>query len=143
MRILVDTNIILDFILNRPPCFEFSAKIIEACKQEIVIGVIAAHSITNIMYILRKHFTFEDRQAIVLNLLDIFEIEPIDRIRLENSLKNNNFSDFEDCVQMECAISAETDYIVTNNIKDFTQSIIPYITPEEFCKLYFESSEEE
>ena len=53
--------------------------------------------------------------------------------KITSSLKNKNFKDFEDCLQMECAVSSNVDYIITRDKKDFVNSLIPCLTPEEFC----------
>jgi hypothetical protein len=48
---------------------------------------------------------------------------------------NNRFDDIEDCLQAECAVLVNADYIVTRNIKDYTHSAVPVILPEDFLKL--------
>lgn len=135
MRVLIDTNIILDYILNREPYDKYARRIVEACKEKRISGCIAAHSIPNIFYILRKVYTIEERREILLALCQLFDVEGIDADKIQNALKNNNFSDFEDCLQMECAKKYHADYIVTRNTADFAASNIPCIESEQMCGL--------
>lgn len=143
LRILVDTNVLIDYLATREPFEQYARKIIELCKTEEVFGAIAAQSIADIFYILRKEMTAERRRAALLNLMEIFYVETIDLQKLKNALLNENFSDFEDCLQTECAISFQADYIVTRDASDYKQSEITAINPEDFCKLFEEDEVEE
>ncbi len=135
MRILVDTNVLLDYLLDREPYAKESKKIIRACQQKKLSGYIAAHSITNIFYILRKNYTVEERRMILLDICSLFTVEGIDIYKLQNSLRNEVFSDFEDSLQEECAIASHADYIVTRNIKDFEKGVVPCIMPDKMCEI--------
>lgn len=135
MRILIDTNILIDVVARREPFFADAVKIFEICQQEIVEGIIAAHSVVNMAYILRKNFTPEELRAILLRLCKIFQVEAIDLSKLIAALNNQDFSDFEDCLQMQCALNQHADYIVTRNAPDFVASEIPAVTPKEFFKI--------
>lgn len=135
LRILVDTNILLDYLLCREPYEQAARNIVIACKQKQVSGCIAAHSISNIFFILRKAFSAEERRSLLRNLCELFEVEGIDKAKILEALEDEKFSDFEDCLQMECAIAFRADYIVTRNCGDFKGSKIPCMEPEEFCKM--------
>lgn len=135
MRILVDTNVILDYILEREPYNDDAAVIMKAVQEKVVSGCIAAHTITNIFYILRKCFTVEARRELLLELCVLFEVEEIGLKKLRDALHNERFDDFEDCLQMVCADNFHADYIVTRNIDDFKNSSVQCITPARFCKL--------
>lgn len=134
-RILVDTNILLDYLLCREPYANEAEKIVFACKTGKIIGCIAAHSVSNIFFILRKNFTIQERRRLLKSLCELFEVEAIDKAKIMNAIDDESFSDFEDCLQKECAIAFEADYIVTRNCADFKNSRIPCIEPEDFCKL--------
>ena len=135
MLILIDTNVLLDVIAIREPYVIFSEKVIDLCRQEIINGAIAGHSVLNAMYVLRKNFTLEERKEIFLSLCEFLYVESVDFGKIIQALKDDNFSDFEDCLQMQCALSLRADYIVTRNVKDFAASEIPAVTPEEFLKI--------
>ncbi|MCM1193142.1 MAG: PIN domain-containing protein [Butyrivibrio sp.] len=135
LRILIDTNILLDYLLCREPFEKAARDIVIACRQKRVRGCIAAHSISNIFFVLRKVYSIGERRRLLHNLCGLFEVEGIDKTKILGALENEKVSDFEDCLQMECAIAFRADYIVTRNGDDFKESNIPCIGPEEFCKL--------
>lgn len=135
MLILIDTNVLLDVIARREPYVIFSEKVIDLCRQEIINGAIAGHSVLNAMYVLRKNFTLEERKEIFLSLCEFLYVESVDFGKIIQALKDDDFSDFEDCLQMQCALSLRADYIVTRNVKDFAANEIPAVTPEEFLNI--------
>ena len=135
MLILIYTNVLLDVIARREPYVIFSEKVIDLCRQEVINGAIAGHSVLNAMYVLRKNFTLTERKEIFLSLCEFLYVESVDFGKIIQALKDDDFSDFEDCLQMQCALSLRADYIVTRNVKDFAASEIPAVTPEEFLKI--------
>ena len=136
IRILIDTNVLIDSIARREPFCIYSDKIIDFCKQEIISGTIAGHSVLNAMYILRKNFSLPELKELFLSICEFLYVESVDFKKIIQALKDDDFSDFEDCLQMQCAINFQADFIVTRNVKDFKFSDIPAITPEDFCKLF-------
>ena len=136
MKILVDTNVILDALIGRKPYFDNADKIIKMCADRKIQGYLAAHSIPNMFYILRKHLSSEDRRSAIVQLCNIFTIEGIDSIKIMRAIKNEDFADFEDCLQDECAASVQADYIITRNIRDFTLAKVKAVSPEEFLRLF-------
>lgn len=139
MRILIDTNILLDAIIGREPFFPAADAILKCCAEKKIAGVMAAHSIPNMFFILRHAYSEEDRRSILLNLCDILSVESINRKRIVSALRQKDFKDFEDCLQSECAISAKVDCIVTRNKEDFAKSPVPCLTAAEFLEKYFRS----
>ena len=134
-RILVDTNVLLDYLLERDPFFEDAKEVILSCINGKTKGCIAAHSIPNMFFILRKDYTAKERREILSNLCTIFDVEGIDKAKLISGLENENFSDFEDCLQMECAKSYKADYIVTRNVSDYETSEVKAIMPKDYVSL--------
>jgi len=132
MRILFDTNVIMDFIVKREPFSDDAEKAIALCMDKGIQVCIAAHTVPNLHYILRKHLTTEQRKDVLLEICRIFTVVGIDAGKLISALENNDFTDFEDCLQVECARDFESDYIVTRNTKDFLVSAVPAIEPQEF-----------
>ncbi len=141
MTILVDTNIILDLFLQREPYNAEARIIITKCAEREVIGYLAAHSIPNLFYILRKNYTQKGRRGLIKNLCNIFRISDLNAEKILSAIENEEFADFEDCLQEECAVEAVADYIVTRNTKDFASSRIPVILPDEFLERYKELQE--
>ena len=134
-RILIDTNVLLDYLLTREPYFEDAKNVILSCADGKINGCIAAHSIPNMFFILSKDYNAKERREILSNLCSIFDVEGIDKGKLLAGLENEDFSDFEDCLQMECAKSYGADYIVTRNISDYATSEIKAIEPKEYLTL--------
>ncbi len=134
-KILIDTNVLLDYLLEREPFFENAKEIIMSCTDGKVKGCIAAHSIPNMFFILRKDYNAKERREILLNLCKIFDIEGIDEAKLISGLTNEDFSDFEDCLQMECAKSYGADYIVTTNVSDYATSEVKAVTPKDYLEI--------
>ena len=132
MTILLDTNIILDYIAERPFSKSETKQIFDMFFSRKINGIIAAHSITNLWYILRKTCTAPERREIINTLLECFEIAEINKTIIQNAINRNNFSDFEDCLQDECAKTYKADYIITRDKDDFTTSLIPTLFPTEF-----------
>lgn len=134
-KVLIDTNVLLDYLLEREPFFGNAKQVIISCVEGNTKGCIAAHSICNMFFILRKDFTVKERREVLTNLCSIFEVEGIDKQKLLLGLANEKFSDFEDCLQMECAKAYEAEYIVTRNVSDYITSEIKAIEPEEYLEL--------
>lgn len=135
MTILVDTNIILDLFLQREPYDAEAGVIITKCAEREVIGYLAAHSIPNLFYILRKHYTQKERRGLIKNLCNIFRISDLNAEKIISAIENEAFADFEDCLQEECAVEVMADYIVTRNLNDYKGSRVKVIEPDEFIKI--------
>lgn len=134
-KILIDTNILLDYLLEREPFFEDAKEVILTCTEGNTKGCIAAHSISNMFFILRRDYDAKERREVLKNLCMIFDVEGIDKTKLLLGLENEDFSDFEDCLQMECAKSYGAEYIVTRNVSDYSVSDIKAILPSEYLEL--------
>jgi predicted nucleic acid-binding protein len=134
MVILIDTNILLDFLQNRERDGEFANKIIETCARKTISGFMAAHSISNAFYILRKDYSIKERKEMLLGLCYIIDIVDIDKQKIITSLLNEDFADIEDGLQIECAKRVNADYIVTRDLSGFSNSDIEAISPVDFIK---------
>lgn len=134
MVILVDTNIIIDALANREPYADDAKRIMEKCAAREITGILAAHSIPNLFYILRKNFSQEERRFLLKNLCEIFQISDLNEKKIVAALENNAFSDFEDGLQEECAVESMADYIVTRNPADFKHSRVKVILPDELLR---------
>lgn len=130
MKVLIDTNIILDVLCNRSEFVENSAKIFKLCEVKKIDGYISALSIPNIVYIMRKELNSEKIKDVFAALSLIFTI--ID-LKADDTKKAAfmNFKDYEDALQSVCAARMKMNFIVTRNIKDFANSKVAAITPSE------------
>ena len=129
MRVLFDTDVIMDFIVEREPFSNDAEKAICLCLERRIPCSIAAHTIPNLFYILRKYLTMEERRDILLKICLMFTVVGIDTNLLISALQDFNFEDFEDCLQVRCASDFFADFIVTRNVKDFVNSPVPVLEP--------------
>lgn len=134
MHVLIDTNVLADLLLGREPYYDIAYGILTLCADKEIKGYIAAHSIPNLFYILRKAMDREERRAALKDICEIVTVEGIDSFKIFSALDNEDFSDFEDCLQEECAVAVSADYIVTRNTKDYVSSRVPAILPDEFLE---------
>lgn len=133
MVILIDTNVIIDFLIAREPFYQPAAQIIEKCASEEVDGYIAFHSLPNIWYILRK-VPDEIRRDWLEKLCKILKIATASQEEVLTAIRMKNFKDFEDCLQDRCAEHVSANYIVTRNTADFETSTISAIEPTKLLK---------
>lgn len=131
MKVLIDTNVILDILCKRPQFYEDSAKIFKLCEIKKITGVISAISIPNIIYIMRKELDEEKTKEILDTLFLIFKVDDLKADDLKRACEMK-FSDYEDAIQSACAFRVHADYIITRNMKDFVQSRVQALTPFEF-----------
>ena len=130
-KILIDLNIILDF-LNKRNFHHEAAQLINMCVEKKLSGYICAHEITTLSYFLLKEQ--KDKTKVIntiTTLLDIFNIIPIDESILRDSLISP-ITDYEDAVIEVSSMKTNIDYIISRNISDFKSSRIQTYTPEQF-----------
>jgi predicted nucleic acid-binding protein len=135
MALLIDTNIVLDWLLERQPFAENAKRIMEYCINGNLPCYLAGHTLLNIFYITRKEKSSAERKEILLMLCDCFEIIDIEKSMIISVLQNENWQDIEDGLQMQSAEQENLDYIITRDIKDFTNSQVKAILPEDFLRI--------
>ncbi len=135
MVILVDTNVILDFLVKREPYFESAKKVMQLCAEEKVKGYVAFHSLPNIFYIMRKQYTEQKRREVLWKVCQVLEVACAEHKKVIEAIENDSFSDFEDCLQEKCAEQVKADYIVTRNIADYRESEIKAIEPDSLLQI--------
>ena len=134
MRILLDTNIILDLLLDRYPYAEKAAQLFALIENNKYSGYLCANSLTTVNYFLQKALGKARSREIVNDLLNLFSIAEVNKKVLQAAQKSN-FNDFEDSVIYEAALASKVDAIITRNTKDFSQSKINVYSPKEFLEL--------
>ena len=105
MRVLLDTNVLLDYLLYRKG-YDDAEQVLQECVQFKIEGYVAAHSIPNIFFILRKVYTEDERRDILANLTSFLSVAEINHEMICSALARKEFCDFEDCRQDECASQA-------------------------------------
>ena len=130
-KVLIDLNIILDF-LNKRNFHQEAAKIINMCIEKEIDGFLCAHEITTLSYFLFKEHKDQNKVINTITaLLDFFTIIPIDENILRESLLSS-IKDYEDAVIEISSIRNNIDYIISRNLSDFKSSRISALTPEQF-----------
>ena len=133
-RILFDTNIVLDVLLDRHPHVEASAAAWAAVETGIAEGMLAAHAVTTIHYIVRKELGDAKARRIITAILRVFGLAAIDASVMHEALQLP-FSDFEDAVTAAAARSAGCEYITTRDPRGFRGSPVPALSPEAIVPL--------
>ena len=130
MVLLIDANIILDVLINRPEFVKDSALIWKLCETERAKGYVSALTFANLIYIIRKQLDSEKIKEIYQKLSLIFEFADFSVSDLTHATELN-WKDFEDAVQSVTAERIHADYIITRNVRDFKQSKVMAFTPSE------------
>ena len=133
MKVLIDTNVILDVLYKREGFYEDSLKIWKLCETRKIDGYISALSIPNIVYILRRELDPEKTLEVINNINLVFKIYDFkSEIIMQAAEKKKK--DYEDALQMVTAQKLKASFIVTRNIKDFTGSKIIAVKPSELLE---------
>lgn len=136
MRVLIDTNIILDFLLQRSPFCEDAELLFQLIDSGQVIGYVTATTLTDIFYIARKHTrSIEQARQAVSEILTVMQICPVNRAVLEAAL-NSGLTDFEDAAQIFCAVAQGLDSILTRDNQGFLSSPIPVLSIQELLQSF-------
>lgn len=133
MKVLIDTNVVLDVLCNRQEFLEASEKVFKLCEVNKISGYLSALSIPNILYVMRKELEPERTKEILTKLMLIFHVADLKADDLKKAAEMK-FKDYEDAVQSVCASRIHADYIVTRNIRDFTASKVTAIKPSELLE---------
>jgi len=143
MEILIDTNVVMDWLLDREPFVEQADKIMKYCVSGKAKGHLASHTVLNIFYITRKTFDVETRKEIALMLCEMFTIIGISKDEIIESLHNKDWDDLEDGLQMQGAINEGLDYIITRDMNGFETSKVQVLSPEIFLEMLEEAATHE
>jgi predicted nucleic acid-binding protein len=141
MKVLIDTNIVLDLLLERESFVEAAIELFEQVEQGHLVGYIAATTVTNIFYIMRKTEGRAAAIAAIQRLLMGLKLCPVDQSIVAAALRIG-LKDFEDGIQLACALQNRLDGIVTRDRKDFADASLPiYSTAEVLSQLTFNQAD--
>ena len=135
MKLMIDTNVLLDVLLDRKPYSDDSAIVWRLCEIKEVDGFISSLSFANIVYVLRKSINKESIMSMITDLSLIFRFEDLNQGDLYGAAACK-WDDYEDAVQFATALRIKADCIITRNKADYKDSIIPVMTPKDFLKEY-------
>ncbi len=133
MRVLLDTNIVLDFVLERTLFYAEADEIFIRLKNNDFEAFVSAITPINVFYTTRKEKDKATAFSAIEELLKLVQIAESNNQIYQNALALN-FNDYEDAVQHECAVVENLDAIVTRNTKDFKNSTINVYSPGEFLQ---------
>ncbi len=131
MKVLLDTNIVLDLMLKREPFCNSAKEIFSLIENRDIVGYLSASTITTIHYLVSKSFDKAKAEEIIDDLLLLFEITDINKPVLIDAVKNSGV-DFEDSVIYTSAKFCDIDIIITRDKRGFKNSTILTLQPKEF-----------
>ncbi|OJX47809.1 MAG: hypothetical protein BGO78_05405 [Chloroflexi bacterium 44-23] len=106
-------------------------RVLAAVESEKVIGLVAAHSISTLFYLIQKSKSVADARAMLTSLLQFIRIAPINQSTIDQAL-NLDYNDFEDAIQMIAALQNKVDCLITRNVKDYQPPLVKVLQPVEF-----------
>ena len=131
MRVLVDTDVILDYVLPRDEFVDNATTIWEACAQGQFEGYVSAVTPVNVFYLARKALGNDQAQVVLRKLLNNWRVCAVNDLVLKDALALG-WSDFEDAVQHTSAVQQGIDTLVTRNLGDYRQASLTVFSPTDF-----------
>lgn len=133
--IFIDTDVIIDFLIDREPHSREAAIIFTLIEQKKLKGYVSSLTFSNLYYVLRKIESHNKVKAKLDSISRLFTILKVDQQTIKNAIASG-FPDFEDSIQYNCALDyKKIDVLITRNIKDYKGSEIPVMTPVDYLKM--------
>ncbi|MEM7583243.1 MAG: PIN domain-containing protein [Acidobacteriota bacterium] len=129
MIVLIDTDVLLDVALDRPPYAAAAVELLNACQVGHLSGFVAWHSISNFYYLVRPTKGGLETRSMVLDLLQFIRVAATDTESLLYAI-GLEMNDFEDAMQVAAAVACNAEVIVTRNHRDYTDSPITVSGPQ-------------
>ncbi len=133
MKLLVDSDVLLDIALDRQPFFERSNAALEWCQRRPQSAIFAWHTMANLYYLLRAGRSDIVARDFIADLLQFGLVARGGTYAVKRAL-TLPLADFEDSLQVAAGLSEEAQFIVTRNLADYRKSPLPAITPQEFLR---------
>jgi predicted nucleic acid-binding protein len=134
MRVMFDTNVILDLLLDREPFVQEAKPLIAKVEQGVISGVLCATTVTTIHYLLGRSLGKSRTSEVIGSLLKLFEVASVTRAVLEDALEADD-RDYEDAVLYKSAYHSGVDLIVTRDRSGFGKVDMPVMNPKELLVL--------
>lgn len=133
-RVFVDTDVVIDFLIDREPFSEDAAKLFTYSERGVLKVCLSSLCFNNLYYVIRK-LEGRERAILLLERIEkIVTILPVDDKIIRQALVSD-IKDFEDAVQHYCAKAAGITTILTRNIKDYSKSELAIHSPESYLQL--------
>ena len=134
MRVLLDTNVVIDVLMDRQPWCADGREVFRAAADKKFYGCLVSKSIIDIHYLLKRNLHDESKvRYIIASLFELFEILGTEAIDCEKALLSD-INDYEDAVLAESAARGLIDCIVTRNKSDFTAAAVEILDPAELLQ---------
>ena len=134
MRVVVDTNVVLDVLLNRRPFVRTAVEIFALAERSEIDAFLCATTITTVDYLLCQALGRQESRQELHRLLSLFEIAPVNRAVVEEALRST-IEDFEDAVLEQSGRLAAVEAIITRNTRDFRRASLKALDPTEFLSV--------
>lgn len=131
MKVILDTNVVLDVLFDRRPFAEAAAGIFSLAERSRINGMLCAATITTVHYLLGRVFSREEARQLLSKLLSLSDIAAVNRHVVERDL-GSTIRDFEDAVLSEAECLAGAEYVLTRNARGFMNSPLRVFDPAEF-----------
>jgi predicted nucleic acid-binding protein len=129
--VFLDTNVVLDVLLQNEGFWQDSIKIFRLAELGKIRACVSASSMTDIFYVARKKLTTSAARAAIEKLLNLFEIVGVDGDDLRGAL-TLPIGDMEDALQAWCAMKAKADALITRDAGGFSGIDVKAVAPEQF-----------
>jgi len=133
-KLLIDCNILIDWLTDRPPFSIYANKLLVLIENKIVKGLVSPLTLSNTYYILRKQTNKKIANEFLIDVLNLFSIVDITKEITLSAIKNR-YKDFEDDLHYQTAIKNNIDFLITRSKADFLKNKIQIMTAEEYLKL--------
>ncbi|MBK8503372.1 MAG: PIN domain-containing protein [Saprospiraceae bacterium] len=130
-KVFIDTDVILDFLLNRDPYINEITEIIEKCVTGEMTLCVSSLTISNLHYIISRIENKKSANNKIRKILKLLKVENVGQTTIIKAMESE-FGDFEDGIQNYCAEEADHKVLVTRNTKDYKKSSLAIMTPKEF-----------
>jgi predicted nucleic acid-binding protein len=130
MRLLLDINVLLDVVFNRPGA-SGSSQILDLCEAGAYEGEVAWHTLPTVFYYLERSRSNQESWEYIKDLVRILHVVEAGHAAVTRAF-NYGMKDFEDALQVSAALACQSDFIITRNVADFAQSAVTAVMPEDF-----------
>jgi predicted nucleic acid-binding protein len=133
VKVLVDTDVLIDLALDREPHAGAAAELLELLERRRADGFMAWHSASNFYYLVAPLRGKQDARGFLIDLTSILEVAPTttDSLRVAGRLP---LKDFEDAMQVAAALACSADVITTRNVRDYAKAPVEAVTPAELVR---------
>jgi len=132
IRLLIDTNIIIDLLAQREPYYDSASKLFSLADKNKIRLSVSSLSFANTNYVLSRVLNPNEAREILRRFKVLVDLLPLTVKIIDLALNDSGFADFEDGLQYYSALESNIKIIITRDLKDFKSAKIPVMTAEEY-----------